>query len=380
MNWYGFLIAIGIILCVVLAYFCAKKRGIDGDIIIDIIIIGLPFAIVFARIYYVIFDLIDPDGQHWTFTKFIGADDGGLQGLAIYGALIGVVIALLILSFILNRKKRIEKQLLENPKAKPENIKISYLQLLDLTFTFVMLGQAIGRWGNFANEEAHGYAMTDPSLMWFPMGVEIGGTWYYATFFYEFLWDLVGFGLMFFLYLGKFKSFDGFNFSAYCIFYGAGRVWIEGMREDSLWLVPPKNPATGAGGVRVSQLVSILIMLFGAAFIIAHIVRAKNTGKKPFIFVSKNKLCEEYFGYETTKLANPMPGIDKKKKDENYIIDESGIAIRADSDEGKDESTKDDGNDDKTVSTEKTIKSNSQTDWKKNIPTAEDVYEDKWDD
>ncbi len=379
MNWYGFLIALGIILCVVLAYFCAKKRGIEGDIIIDIIIIGLPFAIVFARIYYVIFDLIDPNGQNWTFTKFIGIDDHGLQGLAIYGALIGVVIALLILSFILNRKKRIEKQLLEYPKSKPENIKISYLQLLDLTFTFVMLGQAIGRWGNFANEEAHGYAMTDPSLMWFPMGVEINGVWYYATFFYEFLWDLVGFGILFFLYIGKFKSFDGFGFSAYCIFYGAGRVWIEGMREDSLWLVPPTDPATGAGGVRVSQLVSILIMLFGVAFIIAHIVRAKRAGKKPFLFVDKNKLSDEYFGYETSKFAHPMPGIVKKNKSDDYIIDNNGVAIRSDeSDDESDEKAATRTADNTDTETEKTDEKRVAE--KKNITAVEEVYEDKWDD
>ncbi len=377
MNWYGFLIALGIILCVVLAYFCAKKRGIEGDIVIDIIIIGLPFAIVFARIYYVIFDLIDPNGQNWTFTKFIGVDDHGLQGLAIYGALIGVVIALLILSFILNRKKRIEKQLLEYPKSKPENIKISYLQLLDLAFTFVMLGQAIGRWGNFANEEAHGYAITDPSLMWFPMGVEINGVWYYATFFYEFLWDLVGFGIMFFLYVGKYKSFDGFGFSAYCIIYGAGRVWIEGMREDSLWLVPPTNPATGAGGVRVSQLVSILIMLFGVAFIVAHIVRAKRAGKKPFLFVGKDKLSDEYFGYETSKLACPMPGIINKKKTDDYIIDNNGVAIRSDADDDGDGDESAAVNADKPDTEDAAEKRAKE---EKKITAVEDVYEDKWDD
>ncbi|MCH5160398.1 MAG: prolipoprotein diacylglyceryl transferase [Clostridiales bacterium] len=368
MNWYGFLIALGIVLCVVLAYFSARKRGIESDIIVDIIIIGLPFAIVFARLYYVIFDLIDPNGQKWTFTKLIGIDDHGLQGLAIYGALIGVAIALLILSYILNRKKRIDKLLVEYPSSKPENHKISYLQLLDLTFTFVMLGQALGRWGNFANKEAHGYAITNQALKWFPMGVEINGTWYYATFFYEFLWDIVGFGLMFFLYFGKFKSFDGFGISTYCIFYGIGRVWIEGMREDSLWLVPPKNVATGAGGVRVSQLLSIILILFGVAFIIAHIVRARRADKKIFIFVPKEKLSDEYFGYATSKLANPMPGI-KTKTGDDYIIDKNGVAIRTTGDSASDEKV-----DENTVNDEK------HTDDKEKKIAVEEVYEDKWDD
>ena len=374
MNWYGFLIALGIVSCVVLAYFSARKRGIDSEIVVDIIIIGLPFAIVFARIYYVIFDLIDPNGQKWTFTKFIGIDDHGLQGLAIYGALIGVVISMFILTLILNRKKRIDKLLVEYPSSKPENHKISYLQILDLTFTFVMLGQAVGRWGNFANEEAHGYAITNPSLKWFPFGVEVNGTWYYATFFYEFLWDAVGFGLMLFLYLGKYKSFDGFGISAYCIFYGMGRVWIEGMREDSLWLVPPQNAATGAGGVRVSQLLSALLILFGVVFIVVHIVRARRADKKPFIFVPKHKLSDEYFGYETSKLANPMPGIKSKQKGDDYIIDQNGVAIRNQSDATVDTGEKSaDEN-----AAEKAEK--KHTDDKNKMSAAEEVYEDKWDD
>lgn len=297
MNWYGFIIACGIVLCVVAAYFVSKHRGLEGDTVVDILIFGLPLAIVFARIYYVVFDLIDPNGQDWTFTKFIGIDDHGLQGLAIYGALIGVVIGMFLLSLWKNRKK--------NPVDK----RISFMQILDLVFAFVILGQAVGRWGNFANEEAHGYAVTDPSKMWFPLAVNVSGTWYYATFFYEFVWNLIGFGILMYLYIGKRKSFDGFIFACYCIYYGIGRSWIEGMREDSLWLVPPTDPSTGAGGIRVSQLLSILLIIFGLVYIIVHIVRAKKAGKKVFIFVNQSKLNADYFDYEKTKLAHPMPDI-----------------------------------------------------------------------
>ncbi len=276
MNWYGFIIACGIILCVVLAYFTAKRRGIEGDVVIDIIIFCLPLAIIGARIYYVIFDLLDPNGQDWTFSKFIGIDDHGLQGLAIYGGLIGAVIGAVLLVLWKRRKK--------NPVDK----RISFLQILDLGFTFIILGQAVGRWGNFANQEAYGAEITNPSMQFFPIGVfiESENSWHYATFFYESLWNTVGFGILLYLYLGKYKSFDGFNFFAYCIYYGIGRAWIEGLRTDSLWLVPPSS---GFAGVRVSQLLSILLIFFGIGAIIFHIVRAKKAGKKTFIFVNMAK-------------------------------------------------------------------------------------------
>lgn len=378
MNWYGFLIALGIVLCVIGAYFVAKRRGIEGDTVIDIIIIGLPFAIVFARIYFVIFNCFEPDPSNridWTFTKLIGIDDNGLRGLAIYGALIGVAIALFILSLWKKRKKN------------PEDKRISYLQLLDLTFTFVMFGQAIGRWGNFANAEAHGYEITDPSKMWFPLAIQGAGSeagkWFYATFFYESMWDLVGGLLLLYLYLGKHKSFDGFIIAGYCIFYGIGRAWIEGMRADSLWLAPPSG---GFAGIRVSQLLSVILIFFGAALIVAHIVRAKKAGKKVFIFVDQSKLNDDYFEYDITKLAHPMPDIHKRKKtDEDEIeIDSTGVAIR----KTKDDTDTDDKTSDLADNTNsETGKNTSGTDVKKQDdkqPTrksvTEEPYEDRWDD
>ncbi len=379
MNWYGFIIACGIICCVVAAYFIAKHRGIEGDTVLDILLYGLPCAIVFARIYYVVFDLIDPNGQDWTFTKFIGLDDGGLSGLAIYGADIGIVIGMFLLSLWKNRKKL------------PKNKRISFLQLLDLTFTFVVLGQAIGRWGNYANEEAHGYAITDPSLMWFPMGVEVNGTWYYATFFYESMWDFACFAILLFLYIGKHKSFDGFTFSCYCIWYGIGRAWIEGMRSDSLWLVPPDDPATGAGGIRVSQLLSILLIVFGVVFIVVHIIRAKKANKKPFVFVRQDKLSLDYFGYEKTKLYLPMPDIkfwkdrhknkEEEDKDDGILVDDNGVAIRG---APRFDKSDEDGHDDENapdVEVRDDVDGNvgsKPSDDEETEP--EEIYEDRWDD
>ncbi len=370
MNWYGFIIASGIILCVICAYFTAKHRGIEGDIVIDIIIFCLPLAIICARIYYVIFDIID--GGEWTFTRFIGVDDHGLQGLAIYGGLIGAVVGAFLLSLWKKRKKN------------PENKRVSFMQVLDLGFVFIILGQAIGRWGNFANEEAHGYLITDPSSMWFPLGVEIDGSWYYATFFYESMWNLVGFGLLFYLFIGKRKSFDGFVFACYCIYYGIGRAWIEGMRSDSLWLIPPsvhgELGTPDVGGLRVSQLVSILIILFGVAYIIAHVVRARRAGKRVFIFVKQDKLNGDYFDYDKTKLAHPMPDIkfwkDRHNADsqgDDIIIDNNGVAIKVDK-----ETKENSGGDVDLNSGKSTVEPQAENATIQQ--PAEDVYEDSWDE
>ncbi len=282
-NWYGFLIGSGMIICIVIAYFMAKKRGFYSDLVFDISICCIPCAIVGARLYYIIFDLIANPDAHWTFKKIIGLE-GGLSGLAIYGGLIGACLGSLIVLALQKRKKEYER--------------VSFMQMADLAFTVIILGQVIGRWGNFANQEAYGNPVTDPAWQWFPYAVKIDAAhsvtgaagWFQATFFYESFWNLIGFALLMWFYNGRRKSFDGFVFSSYCIWYGLGRFFIEGLRTDSLWLVP--------GVIRVSQLVSVIIVVFGIIFIVVHAYRARATGKKPFLFVEENKLSDEYYGYE----------------------------------------------------------------------------------
>lgn len=273
--------------CIIIAYKLAKHRGYYSDLVFDIAICCLPLAIVGARLYYVIFDIID--GGDWDFPRFFGFRDGkfeGLSGLAIYGGLIGACFGAFIVKAL--------------QKKKPEYERVTFLQMADLAFAVVLLGQCIGRWGNFANQEAYGNYVGQES--WFPYAVyitdpkgvgEIVG-WYQATFFYESLWNAIGFALILWMYLGKRKSFDGFILSMYCIFYGTGRIFIEGLRSDSLWLVP--------GVVRVSQVVSALIIIFGLVMILRHVYRARVSEKKVFIMVPEAMLSGEYLDYEKSML------------------------------------------------------------------------------
>ena len=125
---------------------------------------------------------------------------------------------------------------------------------MDFAMPSLILGQAIGRWGNFVNQEAFGNLITDPNLQFFPYGVYIErlGEWHQATFFYESMWNLAVFIIMM-LVARKVKK-AGWMTAIYFIGYGLGRFFIEGLRTDSLYLVP---------GIRVSQLVSLILIAAG---------------------------------------------------------------------------------------------------------------------
>ena len=357
-NWYGLLMATGIMLGVVGAYMAAKHHGLEGDVIIDMIIICLPLAIIGARVYHVVFDVIG--GRSWTFAQFCGFDDGeftGLAGLAIYGGLIGAIIGAVIFHFWKNRK------------GLPENKHVSFWQIADVGFTFIMLGQIVARWGNFANGEAWGEVVTNPAFQWSPISMQVNGEWRTSIWFYESLWNFVGFFILLYLYLGRHKSFDGFVFAGYCIYYGIGRAWIESIRVNDVLKI---------GSMRVSVVVSVLFIIAGVAIIVTHIIRAKRSGKKIFIFVDRKKLNDDYLDYEKTKLAHPMPDIvffkDRKKaKDkEEIIVDSTGVAIKVRTDEAEDTNSAN------APSTEKA--ENAAADTVKQDEPAEEAYEDKWDD
>lgn len=225
--WYGLIIASGLALGVLLAMHRAKQRILNPDMVLDFLVFAMPLAIIGARLYYVVFEW----GSYADdLLKIFAINEGGL---AIYGAVIGGLLAAAIFS-----------------KVK----KFPLLTLLDLLIPSLILGQAIGRWGNFVNQEAFGNVITNPSLQFFPVAVYINnlGEWHQATFFYESTWNFML--LCFVLILSRKKVKDGVLLSVYFIGYGIGRYLIEGFRTDSLYILP---------NVRVSQILSLLLIASG---------------------------------------------------------------------------------------------------------------------
>ena len=201
--WYGILISLSVVLAVVMVYREAKRKGLDADCMLDYALLTVPTAIVFARLYYVIFEW-DQYAANPIHALFIWEG-----GIAIYGSIIGGIVATLIFS-----------------KWK----KISFWTLADLVAPGLVLGQAIGRWGNFFNQEAFGELVTNPDLQFFPYAVYIErlGEWHMATFFYE---SVACFLIFIFLliYRRKAKNAPAGNlFLWYWVLYGIERAYVEG--------------------------------------------------------------------------------------------------------------------------------------------------------
>ena len=228
--WYGLLIVLGAALAVFLADREANRLHLPKDCVLDLALWILPFGILGARIYYVIF----------TWPTFRDNPISVLYlwegGLAIYGGLIAGAAVLVLFC-----RKR----------------KLPVLQMLDIIVPGVALAQAIGRWGNYFNQEAYGLPLRDDSpLAFFPMAVlirnESGSSWHMATFFYESCWDFLVF--LFLLWARRrWLRKQGDVFLFYLLLYSAGRLVIENLRMDSLYL---------GSSIRVSQLLSILILIF----------------------------------------------------------------------------------------------------------------------
>lgn len=241
--WYGIIISLGVLIGIYLAMREAKRLELDPEIIIDFCLLAIPLAIIGARIYYVVFQW---DAYKDNPIDVIKIWEGGL---AIFGAVIGGVIAALI--FTRWRK-------------------LDFWLLADIVAPSLILGQALGRWGNFFNQEAYGYAITNPAWQWFPAAVfiEKNQQWHMATFFYESLWNFIVF--LFLIFYRKRKKRNGEVFLLYLILYSCGRIVIEGLRTDSLYWGP----------FRVSQLLSgILIVLGTAMFFVRRKKEALNNNQ-----------------------------------------------------------------------------------------------------
>lgn len=253
-KFYGLIMATAMLVGIFLAIKLAKKKSIKSDDIILLSLIILPSAVIGARLYYCFFYEYE-----YSFTEIIKIWQGGL---AIYGGVIGGFIGIMIFCAI------------------KKDIKILGV-ICDICVPCLILGQALGRWGNFFNQEAYGNLITNDNLKWFPFAVFIDSknAWYQATFFYESLWNFIGLGLLIFAY---YKSrFNWTTTGVYLAWYGLGRVWIEGLRSDSLFI--------GNSNIRVSQLLSAFLILIGIGILVYnHIRKRKLTVEKPIEKVIKS--------------------------------------------------------------------------------------------
>ncbi|MBQ8908147.1 MAG: prolipoprotein diacylglyceryl transferase [Clostridia bacterium] len=249
--WYGLIITVGMILAVLYVGWRAKQNNIRFDDILDIALLTIPVGVLGARLYYVLTTL----ERNYSFWDVFKIWEGGL---AIYGGIIGGALAVILMS-------RIKK--------------ISFFLLADMISPAVLLAQAIGRWGNFCNAEAYGYETTLP----WRMGLELGGEWIYVhpTFLYESLWNIVGVVLINLFYgfvkEKSHKQYDGQIFLMIFTWYGFGRMFIEGLRTDSLYIFQSWLGET----VRISQVLGGAIFLVGAFLLIYHWITKTDMLFKP---------------------------------------------------------------------------------------------------
>lgn len=260
-KWYGIIIAFGFVLAALFGGRIAYTWRIDLSKMVDVLIYGTFGGIIGARAYYVIFEW---DYYRYNLAEIFQIWNGGL---AIYGGIIGGLLAAFITC-------KIEK--------------LNFANLLDMVGMSLLIGQGIGRWGNYANQEAFGtftngnygmmskkvaeYVALNPSKFGLEGVYDVSGyieennLFVHPTFFYEFVWCMLGF-LVLYITLKKFRKFSGQLFLGYGIWYGTGRMFIEGLRTDSLYI--------GSTGIRVSQLLSAAIVVVCSILLIGMLIRVK---------------------------------------------------------------------------------------------------------
>ena len=241
-RWYGIIVTLGIVAGFLYALYRAKFEGFTADDVIDYALVTVVMAVLGARLYYVLTTL--DEGGYSSFYDVIAIWEGGI---AIYGAIIGGALAL----YLVSRFKKIENKRL--PKV------------FDMVAPGVMLGQIIGRWGNFVNGEAHGVKVSEDFFARMGLYSRLYGRmeFVHPTFLYESLWNLLGFILINIFY--KKKKFDGQIILSYLAWYGFGRMFIEGLRTDSLYV----------GAFRISQVVGFLCFVICTTLLVYFLVRKK---------------------------------------------------------------------------------------------------------
>ena len=238
-RWYGVIIALGMVLAFLYAGYRAKELKISTDDVLDLGLFSVIFGVIGARLYYVAMEA----DMYDSFYEVIAIWNGGL---AIYGGIIGGALAVLAVSTYKSRK----------------NKDINFFNCTDMILPGVMIAQSLGRWGNFFNGEAYGGIVAEGSPLYFlrmgifPNNVSVGMAYVHPTFLYESLWNLVGFALINIFW--KKRKFNGEVALWYVTWYGFGRMFIEGLRTDSLYV----------GNIRISQLIGFICFVVGFALIV----------------------------------------------------------------------------------------------------------------
>lgn len=273
-HWYGIIIAVGAILGLFLAIKEGKRFGISQEFFFDMLLIGLPSALIGARLYYVAFEWQQYRDNP---IEIIAIWHGGI---AIYGALIGAIISV---SIYAHRKG------------------YRFLRIADICAPGLIVGQMMGRWGNFMNQEAHGGQVSEAFLRdtlhlpdFIVNQMNIQGVYYHPTFLYESLWSLLGLVILLLLRRVRFLRV-GELFMSYFIWYSIGRFYVEGVRTDSLVFAGPTwlasflktiwEPMSSFGwgamevgkNIRVSQLLAVCIVLAAIAIIVLRRTVFKQT-------------------------------------------------------------------------------------------------------
>lgn len=306
-RWYGLIITLGIILAFTYCAFRSKQEGIKFDDLLDFAIFTVIFGVIGARTFYVITSL--KDGKYTSFYDVIAIWEGGL---AIYGAIIAGAITI----FLICRHK-----------------KINCFKMFDAVAPAVMIGQILGRWGNFFNGEAFGGVVPEDSFLYFiRMGINphnIKGinrlemAFVHPTFLYESLWNLVGFLIINALY--KKKKFDGQVVLMYITWYGFGRMLIEGLRTDSLYV----------GVFRISQVIGFLCFVVGSILLTVFLLRSRRKRLTDMDYepayakisridtnIDNDNNVEADTSADDDKLSSPLTNEEKKENLDN-LFDEN---------------------------------------------------------
>lgn len=241
--WYGIIIGCGFLLAVIYAMKNAERYGLNKDRMLDVVLVVTPISILCARAYFCIFPYEDGTRIN-SFKEFFGiGSNEGFRGLAIYGAVIGAFVS----GYFMCKLR-----------------KVKVLDMFDIAATGFLIGQSVGRWGNFFNQEAFG---SPTGSNWFGMmSKETGNVFVHPCFLYESIWCLIGFFIL--NHFSKKRKFSGEIFLMYGIWYGFGRFFIESLRTDSLMI----------GKIKVSMLVSALIFI--VCLVLLIVLRKKTIVKQ----------------------------------------------------------------------------------------------------